>query len=452
MKGTAKRDKAPSTVKRMKALGPLRPAYSFGVARPWTRPGEYRQVLPIRRSWPAILVVAVLLAIFGAPLFAVEAMSGGPVEDLFDLAFRLFTLFWMLGWSVAVAALALLLLALLFAREVLVADGNGDRLLLRFEVLGFGVGASHPAERLGNLRLAPAEEEGGNKWRGPHLAVDYCGIPVRFGCHIGAQQGGRIIGRLQAVLARDISGVPAMPPPAIAGIAAGGATTRVLPAAAAPRQPSVPAGKPLRLSSPSTLVLIFANLVPLAGVLLLGWDMGELMLLFWLESAIIGFYNVLKLAVIGKWLALAAAPFFIGHYGAFMAGHLLFIFGFFIDRPDTGAALPLAAAGATFVALWPAILALFASHGFSFFHNFLGRGEYRGRTLGRQMHEPYKRIIVMHLTIIFGGFLAMALESPLPGLVLLVVLKVFSDVSAHLREHGSAGERAAAAQPLAGAN
>ena len=37
--------------------------------------------------------------------------------------------------------------------------------------------------------------------------------------------------------------------------------------------------------------------------------------------------------------------------------------------------------------------------------NFLGRREYVGRKLGRQMSEPYKRIVIMHVTIIFGGML-----------------------------------------------
>ena len=74
------------------------------------------------------------------------------------------------------------------------------------------------------------------------------------------------------------------------------------------------------------------------------------------------------------------------------------------------------------------------SHALSFYLNFIGRREYAGRQIARQMGEPYKRIMVMHVTIIFGGFLVMALDSALPALMLLIVLKIAADVRAHVRE------------------
>ena len=89
-----------------------------------------------------------------------------------------------------------------------------------------------------------------------------------------------------------------------------------------------------------------------------------------------------------------------------------------------------------FSGLWPALLALFVSHGFSFFHNFIGRGEYRGRTVKDQMSEPYSRIIFMHLVIIFGGGLTLVLGEATPVLVLIIAVKILFDVRAHLREHG----------------
>src|SRR5204863_10015123 len=49
--------------------------------------------------------------------------------------------------------------------------------------------------------------------------------------------------------------------------------------------------------SPSGLALIGANLVPLAGVLFFGWDLSSVMVLFWAESGVIGFYTALKMAI-----------------------------------------------------------------------------------------------------------------------------------------------------------
>jgi hypothetical protein len=51
------------------------------------------------------------------------------------------------------------------------------------------------------------------------------------------------------------------------------------------------------------------------------------------------------------------------------------------------------------------------------------------------MMAPYRRIIVMHLTIIFGGWLVLLLETPAPALALLVALKTVVDLRAHRREH-----------------
>ena len=51
------------------------------------------------------------------------------------------------------------------------------------------------------------------------------------------------------------------------------------------------------------------------------------------------------------------------------------------------------------------------------------------------MQQPYKRIVVMHLVIIAGGFAVIALGSPLPMLVLIVIGKIALDIHLHRREH-----------------
>lgn len=79
-------------------------------------------------------------------------------------------------------------------------------------------------------------------------------------------------------------------------------TEPAVPAAATPSlsnimAPPVPAPPVPPLASASALALIAANLAPLAGVLFSKWGIGEVMVLFWAESAVIGFYTVLKLAI-----------------------------------------------------------------------------------------------------------------------------------------------------------
>jgi hypothetical protein len=87
------------------------------------------------------------------------------------------------------------------------------------------------------------------------------------------------------------------------------------------------------------------------------------------------------------------------------------------------------------------VAALVASHGFSFFHNYLGGGEYQRVQLPQLMFRPYGRIVVLHLTVLLGGFLVTALGSPTAAIVLLVGLKTAIDLGAHLKERVTLGER-----------
>ena len=49
--------------------------------------------------------------------------------------------------------------------------------------------------------------------------------------------------------------------------------------------------------------------------------------------------------------------------------------------------------------------------------------------------QPYQRVILLHVTVLAGGFVVMLLGQPLLALVLLVLLKTAVDVQAHVAEH-----------------
>ena len=59
------------------------------------------------------------------------------------------------------------------------------------------------------------------------------------------------------------------------------------------------------------LLLIAANLFPLAGVLLLDRGVGALVVLYWSENLVLGFYNILKMVSVKGILAVFPALFFI---------------------------------------------------------------------------------------------------------------------------------------------
>ena len=404
----------------MRALGEHCPKLKFGIAWFRSNPERFVEPLPFRRHWAAIVVVGAIFGGFCVPLVTVGSTLDVEMDgDLFSLIFMLFNALWLLAWSVAVAVLGLLFFALLLGREVLVVtQGN---ILIRLEVLRIGVGAHYDVSGVMNLRIETPDDASGDRWRGQHLAFDYRGIPVAFGSNIVEPAASRLMDNLRKALVVPVANGPT-------------------PEIVVTDNPDTdePVESPRILAerdSSSTALLIAANLIPLGGVVFFGWSLAEVMILFWAESAIIGIFTLMKLLKINKWGSLFMGPFFLGHYGGFMVMHLLFVYGFFIQGPNSGEDILVSTVVRDFISLWPALLALTLSHGWSFYTNFLGRREYRHKTLSQQMSDPYKRIFVMHLTVIFGGFIVLLLETPLPALLLLILLKIYADARAHRHQH-----------------
>jgi hypothetical protein len=208
--------------------------------------------------------------------------------------------------------------------------------------------------------------------------------------------------------------------------------------------------RPRDFSKPSAVILILANLLPLFGVLFLGWKVFPILFLYWVENIIIGFFNVLKMSFAspanrkaGK-AKLPIIAFFCAHYGLFTLVHGVFVIIVFggtsqgdIGNPDFP---PIIASLGNYGILW-GIITLFVSHGLSFGINYIGKGEYKEANLNSLMSEPYSRVVVLHVIIIFGGFLITIIGSPEIGLVLLIVIKLGIDILAHLKQHAGVNAR-----------
>jgi len=69
---------------------------------------------------------------------------------------------------------------------------------------------------------------------------------------------------------------------------------------APPLSDSVTSGMARYLLLPSTLILLAANLVPLIGVFMWGWDAFVLLVLYWLETAVIAFWTVVRIATMSR--------------------------------------------------------------------------------------------------------------------------------------------------------
>jgi hypothetical protein len=204
----------------------------------------------------------------------------------------------------------------------------------------------------------------------------------------------------------------------------------------------------------AVVALVVANAIPLIGVLFLGWSVWNILVIYWLENGIVGGLNVLKMAraegpalegpgpmtfqVNGRpasaMTKAALIPFFVLHYGLFWFVHGVFVFALplFASMSDQPLAIPMTLSAGSIAF---AVVALAVSHGLSYWWNFLRRREYRRITAAGQMFAPYRRLIALHLTIIFGALAITLTGAPAAAIAVLVGVKILLDLGLHLSEH-----------------
>ena len=201
--------------------------------------------------------------------------------------------------------------------------------------------------------------------------------------------------------------------------------------------------------------LIVANAVPLVGVLAFGWGLQSLLVVYWVESAVVGAISVAKIlhaegaddpdelpsvsfndrsvrSFVGK-SNRRLATFFLSHYGTFWLVHGLFVGIFPAMFPGMAWASPRVVAAAA--------VSLVAYHVVSYRLNFVGQGEYEDTGPVTLMVEPYRRVLLLHVTIILGAFGVAALGSGVGALVVMVLLKTILDFRGHWKEHDRARQR-----------
>ncbi len=229
------------------------------------------------------------------------------------------------------------------------------------------------------------------------------------------------------------------------------------PPSSATREPDPAAKPPAPFALP---FLVGANLLPLIGVLGFGWDAGAIIILYWAENVVVGCFNVLKMALVRvvhplvHLAKLYTIPFFIVHFGGFCGGHGFFVLLLTGTLGEEGAARmfgELEASPAVFLQLlrgvvvwlwrqrpeglaWP-VAGLVASHAVSFVQHFLRGAERESLSLNQLMYQPYARIGLLHVIILFGAAPTLHLGSPMPMVAALVLVKTGADIALFIRTH-----------------
>lgn len=177
--------------------------------------------------------------------------------------------------------------------------------------------------------------------------------------------------------------------------------------------------------------------MPIYGVFQWGWQSFDLIFLYWLENIIIGAFMIMRILLrryahpVELALPLFLVPFFTVHYGMFCFGHGTFILALF-GKGLTGDLAGMEIQEIIFPLIesrhlfWPA-MALFAYQLIDWIRDISERG-FGSDSVKDLTTAPYRRIIILHITILASGFTLATLDEPLVGLLLLILFKTSMDI------------------------
>jgi hypothetical protein len=201
--------------------------------------------------------------------------------------------------------------------------------------------------------------------------------------------------------------------------------------------------------------LLFANMVTIGLAVIGNWDLATVMFIYWSQSVIIGLFSVISLLGADTDALLAdlqkpiderggsdkITPRFVWFYKCMLAGFFalhygLFHWGYYEFIVESGL---FGAVNFADPNIWLSCGLFFANHLYSHI-TYRRKGPKDGEYITEQFITPYRRIIPMHMTIIFGSIVIFALqifgiESTMPVLVLFLLIKTYSDITAHLIKH-----------------
>lgn len=185
----------------------------------------------------------------------------------------------------------------------------------------------------------------------------------------------------------------------------------------------------------SAVMLVFANIFPVIDMLWRGDPVGSILVIYWIQMMIIGFWTCVKLIVIARWRAFLIVPMFVLMYLS-----IVNIFGII-----AGAMLDDQMQGTAWhqnFSLWyywvPALL-FFATHGLSFWENFIGGREYEKIKWDTQMGKPILRAMPMWIAALLGGIIGGFFNTAAIAVVFVLPVKLALDLLGHFAEHGMLG-------------
>jgi len=190
----------------------------------------------------------------------------------------------------------------------------------------------------------------------------------------------------------------------------------------------------------SLWTLVITNLIVIVVAYVNGWDLGDMLWVYWFQSVAIGIVTIIRILSLKNYSTegvevnyllvveptfgykLYTASFFLLHYGLFHAAYFSFL--------NTQTPINFSTSEVDVKILLLTAALFLANHLFSFFYNnYLNSSDNPQQNIGTVMLYPYARIIPMHLVIIFGSQWGGA------SILFFSLLKTGSDALMHIIEH-----------------
>ena len=197
---------------------------------------------------------------------------------------------------------------------------------------------------------------------------------------------------------------------------------------------------PPSLSVFSLMALVVTGLIPIWGVLQYDWDAVQIVILFWLETLIVGIFTWLRVRDAernpGDPGPFKVSSFFVVHYGLFWLVHGVLVWVLVLAfMPGVGWS---GALGSTFgdQSFWLALIGIGLMQTMIHWRDWSRSEAWRGADPSAEMFRPYGRVFALHLVVI-AGFWILTLTGGARNLVLvLCAAKLVIDVAACLWQAG----------------
>lgn len=233
--------------------------------------------------------------------------------------------------------------------------------------------------------------------------------------------------------------------------------------------------KQINYKSTSAITLVVVNVCLFIFAIALNWKLFDILLIFWAESLVIGFFNIFKILkikrkerfnvdlkipdsattnqldnsfdkifILLKGVALFTFTLLFFVLSGLQICFIYVLFGdfslieFVLSMMERRLEIHINDMNSFLIGVG----IVFISHGVSFFFNYIGKKEYKTISLKKLLFAPFRRIILVWIVIAAGSYVIVQFgKNSVLLLIPFFIVKILFDLRQHSREHREKQEK-----------